>query len=197
MGACPAPALTIMRLPADAVLLIIDAHEAIDDPRHVGGNAPEADKNIAALIAAWRAEGLPLAHVDRKAPAPPSPVAPLGAEIVIARNAVSAFVDSDLEARLDELGATTLVLCGALATDALEASARHASDLGYQLFIVADACRAADVVDLNGRLWSAADVRSLALARLKGETATIVDAATALRAAATAKARQRRGAGRP
>jgi hypothetical protein len=36
----------------------------------------------------------------------------------------------------------------------------------------------------------------LALAHLKGETATIVDAATALRAVATAKARQRRAAGR-
>ena len=129
-------------------------------------------------------------------PAPASSVAPLGGEIVIARNAASAFVGSDLEARLDELGATTLVLCGALATDALEASARHASDLGYQVFVVADACRAADVVDLNGRLWPAEEVRALALARLKGETATIVDAATALRAAAMAKARQRRGAGR-
>ena len=102
----------------------------------------------------------------------------------------------DLEARLYELGATTLVLCGALATHALEASARHAGDLGYQLFVVADACQAADIVDLRGRLWPAEDVGALALARLKGETATIVDAATTLRAAATAKVRQRRAAGR-
>ena len=41
-------------------------------------------------------------------------VAPLDGEIVIVRNATSAFVGTDLEARLDELGATTLVLCGAL-----------------------------------------------------------------------------------
>ena len=123
-------------------------------------------------------------------------VPPLDGEIVIVRNATSAFVGCDLEARLDELGATTLVLCGALETHALEASARHAADLGYQVFVVADACRAADAVDLRGRLWAAADVRALALARLKGETATIVDAATTLRTAATAKARQRRAAGK-
>ena len=104
--------------------------------------------------------------------------------------------DLDLEARLDELGATTLVICGALASHALEASARHAGDLGYQVFVVADACRAADTVDLRGRLWPAEEVWALALAHLKGETATIVDAAAALRAAATAKARQRRAAGR-
>jgi hypothetical protein len=87
------------------------------------------------------------------------------------RNATSAFVGADLETRLDELGATTLVLCGTLATHALEASARHAGDLGYQVFVVADACRAVDTVDLRGRLWLADDVRALSLAHLKGETA--------------------------
>jgi nicotinamidase-related amidase len=183
-----------MRLPADAVLLIIDAQEAVDGPRHGGGEASEVETNIAALVAAWRAEGLPLAHVARQPGS--SPLPPLDGEIVIVRNATSAFVGADLEARLDELGVTTLVLCGALATHALEASARHAGDLGYQVFVVADACRAVDTADLGGRLWPAEDVRALALARLKGETATIVDAATTLRAAATAKARQRRGAAR-
>jgi nicotinamidase-related amidase len=182
-----------MRLPADAVLIVIDAHEAIG-PRHVAGHAPEADKNIAALVAAWRAEGLPLAHVGRQSMAPASApaVPPLDGEIAIARDATSAFVASDLETMLDALGATTLVVCGALATHALEASARHAADLGYQVFVVADACRAADMIDLRGRFWPAEDVRALSLALLRGETATIVDAATALQAAATAKARQRR-----
>jgi nicotinamidase-related amidase len=183
-----------MRLPADAVLLIIDAQEAADGPRHGAEDAsPEVGGNIVALVAAWRAEGLPLVHVGRQ-PAG-SPLPPLEGEIVIVRSATSAFVGADLEARLDEVGATTLVLCGALATHALEASARHAADLGYQVFVVADACRAVDTADLRGRLWPAEDVRALALARLRGETATIVDAATTLRAAATAKARQRGRAG--
>jgi nicotinamidase-related amidase len=182
-----------MRLPADAVLLIIDAQEAVDGSRPGAGDDLEVEKNIAALVAAWRGEGLPLAHIGRQ-PAG-SPLPPREGEIVIVRNATSAFLGADLEARLDELGATTLVLCGALATHALEASARHAADLGYQVFVVADACRAVDTADLRGRLWPAEDVRALALAHLKGETATIVDVATTLRAAAMAKARQRRGAG--
>jgi nicotinamidase-related amidase len=186
-----------MRLPADAVLLIIDAEEAVGGPRHGVGEASEVETSIAALVSAWRAEGLPLAHVGRQPIAPASPLAilPLDGEIAMVRNATSAFVGADLEARLDELGATTLVLCGTLATHALEASARHAADLGYQVFVVADACRAADALDLRGRLWAAEDVRALALAHLKGETATIVDLATTLRAAAAAKARQRRRAG--
>jgi nicotinamidase-related amidase len=179
-----------MRLPADAVLLIIDALEAIDPSQ---GDAAEAERNIAALVAAWRAEDLPLVHVGRQSP---PAVEPLDGEIVIVRHGTSAFVGADLEARLDELGATTLVLCGALATHALEATARHAGDLGYQVFVVADACLAADAVDLRGRLWPAEDVRALILARLSGETAAIVDVETALRATGMAKARQRRAAGR-
>jgi nicotinamidase-related amidase len=179
-----------MRLPADAVLLIIDAQEAGDGPHERAGDSDEVEANIGALVAAWRAEALPLAHVGVPA------IPPLDGEIVIVRNATSAFVGVDLEARLDELDATTLVFCGALTSHALEASARHAADLGYQVFVVADACGAADTVDLKGRLWPAEDVRSLALAHLSGETATIVDVATTLRAAATAKARQRRAAGR-
>jgi nicotinamidase-related amidase len=193
LGACAAAALTTMRLPADAVLLVIDAQRAIEDARHGVRDAPDVEQNIAALIAAWRAESLPLIHVGLASPA----AVPLrDGEMVLARDAMSAFVGTSLEARLDELGATTLVLCGGLESQALEASARHAADLGYQVFVVADACRAADAVDLNGRLWPAEDVWALTLARLKGETATIVDVATALRAAATAKARQRRGTGR-
>jgi isochorismate hydrolase len=180
-----------MRLPADAVLLIIDLPEAAEESAGDGG---EVEKAIAALVAAWRAEALPLAHVGRQMFVPAIP--PLDGEIAIVRNATSAFVGADLEARLDDLGATTLVLCGALQTHALEASARHAADLGYQVFVVADACRAADTVDLRGRLWPAEDVLALALSHLKGETATIVDVATTLRAAATAKTRQRRAAGR-
>ena len=97
---------------------------------------------------------------------------------------------------LDELGATTLVLCGVLTPNSVEATARHAGNLGYQVFVVADACWAVDKVDLRGKRWPAEDVHALSLAHLEGEYATVVDVATALRAAATAKARQRRGARR-
>jgi nicotinamidase-related amidase len=178
-----------MRLPADAVLMVVDAEGVNDDPRQDVCDRAEADNRIAALIAAWRAEGLPLIHVVQRSAGTDGQ---RDGETVIARGAMSAFVGTRLEESLDDLGATTLVLCGALATHALEATARHAGDLGYRVFVVADACRAAEAVDLKGRSWPAEDVRALTLAHLEGETAAIVDSATALRAAATAKARQRR-----
>ena len=192
LGACAATDLSAMRLPADAVLIVVDAQELID-PRLVAGHASAADGTSRRLSppGGRRACRSPMSAGGR----PPLSHRPPDGEMVVAGDATSAFVGTTLEAGLDELGATTLVICGALATQALEASARHAADLGYKVFVVADACRPADALDLNGRLWPAEDVRALVLARLS-EAAAIVDAATALRAGATAKARQRRAAGK-
>lgn len=180
-----------MRLPADTTLIVIGAEEAIDDPRPgPGGGLVEA--KAATLIAAWRKERLPLVHVrcDRLAPnslfAPrrrfKTCATPIEGETVIGKTAASAFVDRRLEEVLDDVGATTLVLFGAF--NALEATARHAGDLGYRIFIVADAC------------WGVAGGLGKSLAGLHGETATIVDTTATLCAAATAKTRQRREAER-
>src|SRR5271156_6584201 len=187
-----------MRLPADAVLIVIDLQEAIDDPRFGARNNLNAEANIAALIAAWRAERLPLVHVAPDAPGhrfKPC-AAPLDGETVIGRSAMSAFVGTGLEGLLDELGATTLVICGALTPSAVEATARHGGDLGYQVFVIGDACWAVEETDLRGKVWLADDVHALSLAHLQGEYASVVGAATTLRAAAAAKARQRRAAGK-
>jgi nicotinamidase-related amidase len=198
-----------MRLPADAVLIVIDMQEAIDDPRFGARNNLGAEANIAALIAAWRAETLPLVHIRHDSLEPGSPYAPdapghrfkpcatpLDGETVIGKNANSAFVGTGLEGLLDELGATTLVICGVLTPNSVEATARHAGNLGYQVFVVGDACWAVDKTDLRGQRWLADDVHALSLAHLEGEYASVVDAATTLRAAAAAKARQRRAAGK-
>ena len=199
-----------MRLPADATLIVIDVQEAIDDPRWGPRNNPGAEANIAALIAAWRAEGLPIIHVRHDSVEPGSPYAPgspghpfkacampLEGEPVVGKTTNIAFVGTALESTLDELGATTLVLCGVLTSNSLEATARHAGNLGYQAFVVSDASWAVDKVDLKGRRWPAEDVHALSLAHLHGEYATVVDTGATLGAAAAAKARQRLKAERP
>ena len=198
-----------MRLPADAVLIVIDMQEAIDDPRWGPRNNPGAEANVAALIAAWRAERLPLVHIRHDSVDPDSPyaperpghrfkpcAAPLEGEPVVGKHANSAFIGTGLEGLLDELGATTLVICGVLTPNSVEATARHAGNLGYQVFVVGDACWAVDKIDLRGRRWLADDVHALSLAHLQGEYASVVDAATTLLAASVAKARQRRAAGK-
>ncbi len=142
-----------MRLPADATLIVVG------DPGDAGRG--DASAKVGALKAAWRREALPAVDV--------------GAE------GDGAFADGRLEAVLDDLGATTLVLCGE--ESAVEAAARDAAALGFHAFLVWDAC-------WRTAAWPGRDLR-------RGDAGTVVDAAATLAAAALAKARQRRDALRP
>jgi nicotinamidase-related amidase len=194
-----------MRLPCDTVLLLIDLQLAIADPVFGPRNNPDAEINIAALLAAWRAENLPVIHIRHDSTQKDSPYRPDApghvflpaarpheGETIVGKSANSAFVGTELEAILDRLGATTLVVCGVLTNNSLEATVRHGGNLGYRIFVVADACWAVDKRDLGGRLWPAADVHALSLANMQGEYAEVVDCAMALRAAETANLRRRR-----
>ena len=193
-----------MRLPSDAALLVVDVQVAIDDPKWGPRNNPAAEAAIAALLAVWREEGLPIFHIRHDSDDPHSPyrpetpghpfkpeTAPLPGEPVMAKRTNSAFVDTDLEAALDAIGATTLVVCGVLTQNSVEATVRHAGNIGYRVFLVGDACWAVDVRDLRGRLWPAEEVHALSLANLHGEYAEVVTCETALAAGRRAKARQR------
>lgn len=190
-----------MRLSTDAVLMVVDMQAAIDDPRWGALNNPQAEANIAALLAAWREGGLPVLHVRHDSPEPASPyragtaghafkpcAAPLAGEPVFGKETTSAFSDGRLDATLTRLGLTCLVLCGVLTQNSVEASARAAGDLGYRVFLVEDACRASAKTDLRGRRWSAEEAHALSLAHLEGEYARIVATRPAIEAARQAAA---------
>jgi nicotinamidase-related amidase len=194
-----------MRLPCDSTLIVIDVQEAIDDASWGRRNNESAEAVIAALLAAWRAEALPIVHVRHDSIEPHSPYRPGGpghrfkafaepraGELVVAKNVNSAFIGTRLEETLDEIGATTLVVCGVLTHNSVEATVRHAGNLGFRVFVVADACWAVDKRDLSGRVWPAEDVHALSLAHMHGEYAQVVDSAMTLRAAALANVRRRR-----
>jgi nicotinamidase-related amidase len=163
-----------MRLPADATLIVIDLME-------IAPGAGPAGANVTALVEAWRAEGLPLAHLRHPSGEPGAAALPESEAMVLAAGS-NAFADTGLESRLDDIGATTLALCG-WPIASVEAAAGEALALGYHAFVVADACGAA------------ADILP-ALARLAEAGAAIVDTAMTLSAASVAKARQRRDAER-
>jgi nicotinamidase-related amidase len=187
-----------MRLPSDAALILVDLQLAIDDDRWGPRNNPGAERAIAALLAAWREEGLPIVHIRHDSVEPDSPyrpdrpshafkpeAAPRPGEAVMGKSAHSAFVGTTLEETLDGLGATTLVICGVLTHNSVEATARHAA------VVVADACWAVALADGDGGYWPAEVVHRLALACLAGEYAAVVDADMTLAAARLAKTRLR------
>jgi hypothetical protein len=176
-----------MRLPADATLIVLEMRGAANHEMAGAGSLSEA--NVAALVAAWRTEKLPLVRAFPLAPGDAGQALVEG-EFVLAASGDSGFDGAALESLLDEIGATTLVLCGEAAS--VTATARDAAALGYQVFVVVDACPSPD--DLRG--GPAGSAQASRFSPLSPEIATLVDAAATLGAAATAKARQRRHAER-
>lgn len=174
-------------LPANAVLLVIDLQQAIDAPYWGPRNNPQAEANIATLLRHWRKTGRPLCHIRHDSTEPQSayrpgqpghdfkPEAmPLPGETVIAKSAHSAFVGTDLEQRLRESGQTALVVCGVLTNNSVDATVRHAADLGFHVHLVRDACWAVEKTLADGRVIAAELVHELSLANLAGEYAAIV-----------------------
>ena len=194
------------RLPSDTVLMIVDVQRAIDDPKWGPRNNPDAAARAAALLEAWRSAAMPVLHIRHDSAEPASPyrpgapghsfkpeAMPLEGEWVVGKSVNSAFIGTGLDEALTRRGATTLVVCGVLTHNSVEATVRHAGNLGYRVFIAADACQACEVRDRTGRLWSAEEVHQLSLAIMHGEYATVTDSATLVEAAALVRQR----AGRP
>lgn len=69
---------------------------------------------------------------------------PLDGEVVIDKTRYSAFVGTDLEARLRELGVDTLVVCGVTTECCVESTIRDAFQRDIRIFIPSDATAAAD-----------------------------------------------------
>ena len=164
-----------MRLPSDSALLVIDAERVISDPR----NGPIVAAAIGLLVQAWRKESLPVAHLRRGSAElnlPPRAYIPEAqpkpGEPLIAMDAADAFAGGALEAWLEGLGATTLVVCGFGDPDPVETTLDAAAARGYRMFVVGEAC--------------AAPLHAMPL-----ETARVVTLQTALQASALAQVRRR------
>jgi nicotinamidase-related amidase len=177
-----------MAPPENAALLLIDVQYAIDDPSWGRRNNPEAEENIARLLARWRDARRPLAHVKHVSREPRSTfrpgqrgalfkaaTAPRDGELVIEKHTPDAFTATPLEAWLRSLAPLdALVVTGFITNNSVETTVRAAATKGFRVWVVRDATATFDRVDLDGHLWGAEQVHSLSLANLSGEYATIV-----------------------
>jgi nicotinamidase-related amidase len=175
--------------PAGAVLLLIDLQRAVDHPAWGQRNNPDAEQRIARLLSHWRARNWPIVHIRHDSPEPQShyrpdqpghdfkPEAmPLPGETVLVKCTNNAFVGTDLQARLRTASHTALVVAGVITNNSVESSVRMAGNLGFDTWLVEDACFTFARADWNGVRRSAEDVHAMSLANLDAEYCTVVTA---------------------
>jgi|SRR5579863_10022396 len=176
------------KLPQSAALIVVDVQQAFLDPRWGQRNNPDAESNIARLLAAWRNAKRPIRHVVHDSTEPDSllrpglpgnaiqpAAAPKTGEPVYRKHVNSAFIGTSLERDLRQDGIDTLVIVGLTTNHCISTTARMAGNLGFKTYVVSDATATYDRPALDGTMRSAADVHSAALSDLHQEFATVVD----------------------
>ncbi len=136
--------------------------------------------NAAKIIADFRSKNIPVIHIqhifsDSDAPffRPDSQgaeiqkaVQPLNGEDVVVKNNVNAFLNTDLQNVLDKYKPTELVILGAMSHMCVDAGVRAASDLGYNITVIHDACATLEL-EFNGIKVPAEQVHAAFMASLK------------------------------
>ena len=172
-------------------LVIVD----IQNDYFPGGAHPLHEPEAAAaaaqsLLERFRAGGEAVVHVQHVWDAPDAPfmrpgtagveiyepLAPLAGETLIRKDAPNAFLRTSLERELRERGAGELVVCGMMTSMCVDATVRAASDLGFEVTLVHDAC-AAPALSFGGVEVSAPAAHAAFVGALASAYATVADAA--------------------
>jgi len=174
---------------------VIDVQRGFDDPYWGSRNNPEAEANVARLLAMWRDTGRPVFHVMHDSVSPGSPLRPGSpgnapkpeaepreGEAVHRKTVNSAFIGTSLEADLRSAEIDTLVVVGLTTNHCVSTTVRMAGNLGFDTFLVSDATATFDRAGIDGRSRPAAEVHAAALSDLQGEFATVVDTASVIQA---------------
>jgi nicotinamidase-related amidase len=175
------------RLRENTALLVVDMQRGFDDPAWGPRNNPQAENNVATLIAAWRKAGAPVIHVHHDSPdmlgrlrhgtagnAAKPEARPRKGERVYRKSVNSAFIGTSLERDLIEQCIKSLAIIGLTTNHCISTTARMAGNLGFETFVVADATATFDRENLDGTIRLAADVHQAALSDLRDEFAQIV-----------------------
>ncbi|MBS1240582.1 MAG: cysteine hydrolase [Gemmatimonadetes bacterium] len=169
-----------------AALLLIDVQQGLDDPRWGARNNPDAERRIADLLAAWRATGRPVIHVQHLSLEPDSPLRedrpghvfkpealPAAGEPLFRKHVNSAFIGTELEAHLRARGIRDLVVVGITTDHCVSTTVRMAGNLGFGVTVVEDATATFERRGPDGTHYSADLMHRVELASLHGEFATV------------------------
>ena len=173
----------------DTALLIID----IQNDYFPGGameleGAEAAGARAGMALKNFREKKLPVVHVRHLSTRPGATfflpdtrgaeihasVKPLGDETVIEKNFPNSFRNTSLRETLERLQTKNLVVAGMMTHMCVDASVRHAADLGYKVTLLGDAC-ATRAQSYGGETVAARQVHAAFLAALNGFYAKVVN----------------------
>jgi len=168
----------------NTALLLIDVQQAFDDSDYWGKrNNPDAELNMAALLACFRKKGWSVLHAQHVSAKPTSlfhpdkascafkdEVQPQGDEPVFQKNTNSAFIGTDLESYLQVEGITVLVIAGLITDHCVSTTVRMAANLGFDVVLADDATATFDRLHVDGdKFYDAQMIHDIHLASLHGE----------------------------
>ena len=160
-----------------------------------GGAFPLVEPDAAAAVArtvleSFRASGETVVHIfhvstdpDATFFRPGTPgigihplVAPSGDEIVLEKHEPNSFIGTGLQELLVDEGVTELVIVGMMSSMCIDSTTRAASELGFEVTVVSDACTAPDLT-FGATVVPGATVHASFMAALDGSFATVVSSA--------------------
>jgi nicotinamidase-related amidase len=173
----------------DTALLVID----IQNDYFPGGameleGADAAGSRASIAIRSFRERKLPVIHVRHVSVRPGATfflpgtrgaeihasVQPASGETVIEKNFPNSFRNTALRDALEKQGIKNLVVAGMMTHMCVDASVRHAADLGYKVTLLGDAC-ATRAQTYAGETVPARQVHAAFLAALNGFYAKVVN----------------------
>jgi nicotinamidase-related amidase len=135
----------------------------------------QAAEKAAIAIAHARTENNPVIFIQHKSAAGMEIndlVKPAPGEAIFVKEEVNSFLGTGLAEHIQSLGVDTLVICGMQTQMCVEAAVRAASDLGYYVFLLHDACASRNL-KFGDREVTAADVHASTLAAMKSYASVI------------------------
>ena len=180
-------------VPSDATLVVINAQNGLLDATNEGRNNLEAEKNIARILEYWRKEGRRIIHVKHVSEKPDSifyrhsvgsnfldSAQPQENEATIEKTKSSAFSGTNLEAILNKVQASSIVLVGFTASECIDATAKDAAATNFEIFVVGDGTATFDLRDQAGKLIKADRIHRLTLVSINAFYAKVINTADIL-----------------
>ena len=188
----------IRKFQHETALLLVDVQKGVNDTLYYGGpkgkrNNPLAESNILKVLDRWRKSNRKVAFTKHNSREKGSPLnlslesgeqiegmEPQKNDIVVIKDVNSGFIGTSLELDLRRAGIQRLLVLGFFTNVCIETTVRMSGNLGFDTYLVHDACAAMNSIGHDGKDYDPDLVHNMAIGNLHGEFCTAFSVSDAL-----------------